>query len=141
MASDTIAPARALTPGHPNKLPARQRLHAPLATLDDRLSEADVAATLRFAEASRSANTRLAYDADWRAFVSWCSERGGTPLPCSPGLLCGHLSSLAEAGLRASTIGRRASGIAHVHRLNGHEPPTAGDPRPDSPHDGRLPGG
>lgn len=117
MASDTIAPTRALTP-------ARQRLHAPLATLDDRLSEADVAATLRFAEASRSTNTRLAYDADWRAFVSWCGERGATPLPCSPGLLCGHLSALAETGLRASTIGRRASGIAHVHRLNGFEPPT-----------------
>jgi integrase len=117
MASDTIAPACALAP-------ARQRLHAPLATLDDRLSEADVAATLRFAEASRSANTRLAYDADWRAFVSWCGERSATPLPCSPGLLCGHLSALAEVGLRASTIGRRASGIAHVHRLNGFEPPT-----------------
>ena len=59
-----------------------------------------------------------------RTFVAWCGERGATPLPCPPGLLCGYLSALAEAGLRASTISRRASGIAHVHRLNGHEPPT-----------------
>ena len=71
--------------------PARQRLHAPLATLDDRLSEADVAATLRFAEASRSANTRLAYAADWRAFVSWCSRTGRNAPALLPGLLCGHL--------------------------------------------------
>ena len=71
-----------------------------------------------------AANTRVAYDADWRAFVAWCAERDATPLPCPPGLLCAYLSSLAKTGLRPSTIGRRASGIGHVHRQHGFEPPT-----------------
>ena len=116
MAATTIADSRALTPA--------QRHHAPLATLDDALNPDEIAATLRFAEASRSTNTRLAYAADWAAFVSWCGERNTSPLPCSPGLLCGYLSALAETGLRAATIGRRASGIGFVHRQHGFEPPT-----------------
>ena len=114
MASDTIAvPAPSRQPGAPPACHPRRTAHG-----------RRIRATLGFAEASRSANTRLAYAADWPHFVAWCGERGATPLPCPPGLLCGHLSALAEAGLRASTIGRRASGIAHVHRMNGHEPPT-----------------
>ena len=98
---------------------------AALATLDDALSPADIAATLRFAAASKAANTKLAYAADWADFVAWCGERGAQPLPCPPGLLCGYLSALATRGLRASTIRRRASGIAAIHRQAGHEmPPT-----------------
>jgi integrase len=54
----------------------------------------------------------------------WCAERDATPLPCPPGLLCVYLSSLAKTALRPSTIGRRASGIGHVHRQHGFEPPT-----------------
>ena len=54
----------------------------------------------------------------------WCAERDATPLPCPPGLLCAYLSSLAKTGLRPSTIGRRASGVGHVHRQHGFEPPT-----------------
>src|ERR1700760_1092847 len=52
------------------------------------------------------------------------ASEGRGPLPCPPGLLCGYLSALAERGLRASSIGRRASGIAHQHKLAGLEPPT-----------------
>ena len=40
-----------------------------IATLDDMLSPEDIAAPLRYARASQSANTRAAYDADWTAFV------------------------------------------------------------------------
>ena len=116
MAAETIAGSQARTP-------ARRTLT--LAHLDaDALSAADVAQVLHFAEAAAAANTRVAYDADWRAFVAWCAERDATPLPCPPGLLCAYLSSLAKTGLRPSTIGRRASGIGHVHRQHGFEPPT-----------------
>src|ERR1700728_405695 len=108
MAAETTAGSLARTP-------ARRTLT--LARLDaDALSAADVAQVLHFAEAAAAANTRVAYDADWRAFVAWCAERDATPLPCPPGLLCVYLSSLAKTGLRSSTIGRRASGIGHVHR-------------------------
>jgi integrase len=117
MAAETIAGSQARAP------PARRILH--LAHLDaDALSAADVAHVLHYAEAASAANTRVAYDADWRAFVAWCAERDATPLPCPPGLLCVYLSSLAKTGLRSSTIGRRASGIGHVHRQHGFEPPT-----------------
>ena len=115
MASHTIADSRAVTPA---------RRTPSLATLDERLTADEIRATLGFAEASRSTNTRTAYAGDWSHFVAWCGERDATPLPCPPGLLCGYLSALASAGLRASTISRRASGIAHLHRMHGHEPPT-----------------
>ena len=116
MAAETMA-------GSLGRTPARRTLT--LAHLDaDALSAADVAQVLHFAEAAAAANTRVAYDADWRAFVAWCAERDATPLPCPPGLLCAYLSSLAKTGLRPSTIGRRASGIGHVHRQHGFEPPT-----------------
>jgi integrase len=121
MAADTIADP-------PAGAPARQRLHAPIATLDaDALDPDEIAAALRFAAAARSANTRLAYAADWAHFVTWCAERGASPLPCPPGLMAGYLAALAASGLRASTIGRRAAGVAHVHRMNGHTPPTASE--------------
>ena len=109
--------------GSLGRTPARRTLT--LAHLDgDALSASDVAQVLHYAEAAAAANTRVAYDADWRAFVAWCAERDTTPLPCPPGLLCAYLSSLAKTGLRPSTIGRRASGIGHVHRQHGFEPPT-----------------
>jgi hypothetical protein len=121
MAADTLADP-------PAGAPARQRLHAPIATLDaDALDPDEIAATLRFAAAARSANTRLAYAADWTHFVTWCAERGASPLPCPPGLMAGYLAALAASGLRASTISRRAAGVAHVHRMNGHTPPTASE--------------
>src|SRR5271156_1718234 len=102
MAAETIAGSHAPTP-------ARRSLT--LAHLDsDTLSATDVAHVLHFAGAASAANTRVAYDADWRAFVAWCAERDTTPLPCPPGLLCAYLSSLAKTDLRPSTIGPPASG-------------------------------
>jgi hypothetical protein len=38
-----------------------------------------------------------------------------------------HLSSLADEGRKASTIGRRAAAIAYHHKLAGHEPPTSAE--------------
>ena len=61
-------------------LPAPPRVPATaLATLDaDRLAPADVAATLRFAEAQ---NTRRAYAADWADFCRWAAARRAAPCP------------------------------------------------------------
>jgi integrase len=97
-----------------------------LATLDAAtLAPAEIAATLRFAEAAKAENTRRAYAADWADFCRWAAIRGASPLPCPPGLLCGYLAALAETGLRASTITRRAAAIAHRHRVVGLDSPTA----------------
>ena len=96
-----------------------------LAVLDATLDPDEIAATLRFAEAAKAANTRRAYAGDWADFCRWAEARGAAPLPCPPGLLCGYLAALAESGLRASTITRRAAAIAHYHRAAGLDPPTA----------------
>src|SRR5690349_916856 len=97
-----------------------------LTTLDAAtLAPGELAAALRFAAAAKAENTRRAYAADWADFCRWAAARGASPLPCPPGLLCGYLAALAEAGLRASTITRRAAAIAHQHRAARRDPPTA----------------
>jgi integrase len=95
------------------------------AVLDDTLDPDEIAAALRFAAAAKAVNTRRAYAADWADFCRWAAARGTEPLPCPPGLLCGYLAALADSGLRASTITRRAAAIAHQHRAAGLDPPTA----------------
>jgi integrase len=97
-----------------------------LATLDAAiLAPAELAAALRFAAAAKAANTNRAYAADWADFCRWATARAGSPLPCPPGLLCGYLAALADAGRQASTITRRAAAIAHHHHAAGFDPPTA----------------
>ena len=96
-----------------------------LATLDAyRLAPAEMAATLRFADAAKAVHTRRAYAADWADFSQWAASRGAPSLPCPPGLLCGYLATLAEGSLRASTIGRRAAAVAHMHRAAGFDSPS-----------------
>jgi hypothetical protein len=64
------------------------------------------AAALRFADAAKAPHTRRAYAADWADFPA--GRRCGRRAPCpAPGLLCGYLAALADAGRRASTITRR----------------------------------
>ena len=84
-------------------LPAPLRMPATaLATLDaDGLAPAEMAATLRFADAAKAPNTRRAYAADWADFCRWAAARGTSSLPCPPGLVCSYLATLAEAGRRA----------------------------------------
>jgi integrase len=38
-----------------------------------------------------------------------------------------YLSSLADSGRKASTIGRRAAAIGYHHKMAGHEPPTSSE--------------
>ena len=96
-----------------------------LAVLDATLDPDEIAAAVRFAAAAKAAHTRRAYASDWADFGRWAASRGRSPLPCPPGLLCGYLAALANSGLRASTITRRAAAIAHHHRVAGLDPPTA----------------
>ena len=61
---------------------------------------------------------------DWRDFAAWCASRGATALPAHVGIVAAYLSSLADSGRKASTIGRRAAAIGYHHKMAGHEPPT-----------------
>src|SRR5690242_10218437 len=120
MADHSLTAPSALVPAFPAPTTST------LATLDAAiLAPAELAAALRFAAAAKAANTNRAYAADWADFCRWATARAGSPLPCPPGLLCGYLAALAESGLRASTITRRAAAIAHHHHAAGFDPPTA----------------
>ena len=54
-------------------------------------------------------------------------QRGATALPAHQGLVAAYLSSLADSGRKASTIGRRAAAIGYHHKMAGHEPPTGSE--------------
>jgi integrase len=72
--------------------------------------------------AEKALATRAAY---WRDFAAWCLSRGDTALPAHQGIVvAAYLSSLADSGRKASTIGRRAAAIGYHHKMAGHEPPT-----------------
>ena len=79
-----------------------------------------------YASASRSANTRRAYQADLRDFTAWCDAHNMRALPAVPDTVALYLTALAQTGAKASTIQRRVSAISQAHQLAGHRPaPTA----------------
>ena len=80
-----------------------------------------------YARASKSAATRRAYQADAADFTAWCERHGLEPLPASVNTVAAYLAGLAKAGLKASTITRRAAGIRYMHRMAGSESPTSSE--------------
>jgi len=72
-------------------------------------------------KASKSANTRRAYDGDWRAFRAWSAEHHLDPLPAAPTTVGLYIAALGSgAGARSpTTIERALAGIAHQHRMKG----------------------
>lgn len=86
--------------------------------------QGSAAAAVDYARASRSEATRRAYQNDTADFARWCERHGLDPLPASVDMVAAYLASLAQRGLRASTITRRCAGIGYAHRMAGIEPPT-----------------
>ena len=105
-----------------------QAMSAALVTIDAPALPAVVRAEMdtarAFALAEKSLATRRAYKSDFRHFTRYCGDRGASPMPAAPDLVCAYLASLATAGAKPSTIGRRATAIRYAHRLAGFEPPT-----------------
>jgi len=89
-------------------------------------ADAELKAALAFAEQEKSAGTRRAYRSDWQIFTAWCGARGLEALPATPETVALFLSSEAMAGVKASTIGRRAAAIGYVHKLAGYRDPPSG---------------
>lgn len=86
--------------------------------------QAEVEEAKGYALEQHSSATRRAYRGDWEVFTVWCEERGIEPLPALPEAVATFLSSQAKAGLKASTLARRAAAIRYAHAIAGHEPPT-----------------
>jgi integrase len=87
------------------------------------LADAEIAAVLSYAEQEKSEGTRRAYRSDFRIFTIWCLARGLESMPATASTVARFLSSQADGGLKASTIGRRGAAIGYAHRLAGHEAP------------------
>jgi hypothetical protein len=55
-----------------------------------------------YAANAKSANTRRAYQQDWRAFEAWCLERGLRSMPAAPATILAYLT--ARAGIQGNTL-------------------------------------
>ncbi len=76
-----------------------------------------------YADASKAANTRRAYRADWADFAAWCAHHGHSALPATPATLALYLTVRAET-CKAATLGRRLVTIAQAHKTAGYDTPT-----------------
>lgn len=92
-------------------------------TITDELTSAAT-----YARASRAASTVRAYRSDLTHFAAWCASRALDPMPATPATVAAYLAALADSGLKASTITRRAASLTSAHREQGFPPPTASDP-------------
>ncbi len=79
---------------------------------------------VEFAVAALSPAARKAYWNDFSAFERWCAQRGLVALPADPEAVAAFLAAEASAGLKPSTIARRAAAIRYAHGLRRKEPPT-----------------
>ena len=82
-----------------------------------------VASARTFAENTRSANTKSAYDSDWRHFTEWTAAHGFESLPAEPAAVAMYITDLA-ASHKPATITRRLAAISVRHQQAGVESPT-----------------
>ncbi|KQO49772.1 hypothetical protein ASF24_06165 [Methylobacterium sp. Leaf86] len=78
-----------------------------------------------YAEASRSPNTRRAYDSDVRAFTLWCTEKGAPALPAHPSVVLSYLID-HTATLKVTTLQRHLAAIRESHAAAGYVLDTTG---------------
>ena len=71
-----------------------------------------------YARKARAANTRRAYESDWRAVEDWCHAQGICAMPAAPAAVTAYLT--AQAGtLKVSTLSRRLAAIRAAHEHEG----------------------
>lgn len=97
-------------------------LTGPAAHVPARLQD-EIARARTYADASRAASTRRAYEADWAAFAAWCADRGLAHLPADPRVVAVFLSAEAARGLAPPTVNRKLAAIGWAHRRAGLQPP------------------
>lgn len=79
---------------------------------------AEAAALVRaYQRASKADATVRAYTSDARVFQAWCGRYGFRSLPATSEAVAAFLVAEAEAGMSASTIGRRLAAIGYAHKL------------------------
>lgn len=83
------------------------------------------AQTSEYVGESISANTKKAYQSDYRQFENWCKASGAKSLPATPAIAAEYFSDMAKSGAKASTISRRRAAIRLAHVSAGHADVTA----------------
>ncbi len=63
---------------------------------------------------SKSDNTKLAYDSDWKSFTQFCSIYNHTPIPANEMIIIHYMSELSKT-LKFSTIKRHIASISKAH--------------------------
>lgn len=76
-------------------------------------------------EAARSPGTRRTYASAWRAWETWCADRGIGPLPAAPVMVAAHLSERHGDGVSVSRLTVTISAIRARHLDAGLDDPTA----------------
>ncbi|MBA9067181.1 site-specific recombinase XerD [Methylobacterium sp. RAS18] len=99
-------------------------LPVPVAPAEVVVFQDHLASAAQYALAEKSDATRRAYASDWSDFAGWAAGLDQAVAPASAATVAAYLASLADRGLKASTIVRRAAAIGYMHRIAGHEPPT-----------------
>jgi integrase len=77
----------------------------------------------RYANATRSDNTKRAYESDWADFTAWAASHGLAAMPAAPTAVALYITALARTH-KPSTIGRRLAAISVAHQRTGHASPT-----------------
>lgn len=85
---------------------------------------ADTTRARAYARSSKAPNTLRAYQSDFREFAAWCDKTGASKLPAEPETVAAFLAGLADKGLKASTISRKASAIRFAHKAADLPSPT-----------------
>jgi integrase len=75
-----------------------------------------VTAARAYRSAARSANTRRAYESDFRGFDAWAKAHGLAPLPADPATVGLYVAHLAEQGRKVATIERAVAAISVAHK-------------------------
>lgn len=83
---------------------------------------------LEFERAGTPANTKRAYEGDWKRFESWCALWGHRALPASPQVVILYVTYLADperpgGSQKPATIERAMAALSHYHKVRGYVPP------------------
>lgn len=83
---------------------------------------------LEFERAGTPANTKRAYEGDWKRFEAWCGQWGHRALPASPQVVILYVTYLADperpgGSQKPATIERAMAALSHYHKVRGYVPP------------------
>lgn len=71
--------------------------------------------------------TQRAYQADWKAFETWCRSRALLALPAGPETVVRYVHARAKKSIRLSTLSRALVAIGRTHVNAGHPSPSKSD--------------